>query len=623
MDPREIALRCQKKAYQISDAKYSNSFAGDLHPSGAFPRLPRREEAPAELTGALREHVSQILRGEWRAFGHLPLKVDDPPKWQHDYLVGRDFQTAASAFKLDHRAQPGGADIKIIWEPNRWNQLVRLAMAAWLLGDTRAQEKCIEWLHDWARKNNAFTGLNWTSGLETGIRLIQFAWIDELLRAAGVPSKTLEELRKLIVPAHVWYTWRYRSFGSSANNHLIGELAGLIAALVRWPAVAKISGSLDQLATLWEKEVLAQFEEDGGNKEQAIGYHFFSFEFCWQSQIALESAGLKVSPQVKERLRNAAAFFATVKPPGDPWDFGDGDNAWVTPLFADERNFTAEWARWITDSPSSPALRYWWGDFPAVPTMPEGWRVYAQSGVAIFRSTEWFLRFDFSPLGYLSIAPHGHLDALHLSVWHKGKPIIIDPGTGTYYADKTVRTYLADWASHNSPHLKTPPERFPRRIGTFLWAQHHAPPKLVRVSEHELRAEITLPYGTATRAVKVDPARRGITISDSFSRHGNAVVAARWKFAPELRLAQIAQDQFQVHGATVALRMDLRQGWRMTRSYNPPEEQRGRIAPTAAELGTVPLESLVSPAFRGLACAPYLAVESSEPGPFELIITAG
>src|SRR5262249_41754365 len=155
---------------------------------------------------ALSRNVDQILRGEWKAFGHLPLKISDPPRWQADNLIGKDLQSDRLAFKLDHRAQPGGADIKIIWELNRWYQLVRLAMAAWLLDPPKAKEKGIEWLPHWAQQNPPFTGLNWTSGLETGIRLIQFSWIDAFLTAAGVPNKTLQELRGRILPPHVWYT---------------------------------------------------------------------------------------------------------------------------------------------------------------------------------------------------------------------------------------------------------------------------------------------------------------------------------------------------------------------------------------------------------------------------------
>src|SRR4051794_31390319 len=167
MNPEEIRLRLRKKAFEWADSKYIRPEMLELQPSENFPILPQKSDAPAELLSALQQDVADIMSGKWKAFGHLPLKIDDPPKWQLDHLVRKDFQTTKCGFKVDHREQPGGADIKIIWEPSRWNQLVRLAMAAYLLDDEKAGQKCVEWLLSWTRTNQPFTGLNWTSGLVT------------------------------------------------------------------------------------------------------------------------------------------------------------------------------------------------------------------------------------------------------------------------------------------------------------------------------------------------------------------------------------------------------------------------------------------------------------------------
>jgi len=618
MSPREVLLRLEKKAHQKADRKYSLPTGFSLDAVGHFPRLPDKRLAPAELLAALARDAEEILGGRWKAFGHLPLTVHDPPRWQADNLVAKDLRSSTVAFKLNHRAQPDGADIKVIWEPNRWSQLVRLAMASWLLDHLKAQEKCIEWLHDWASANPPFTGLNWTSGLETGLRLVQFTWIDAFLSVAGVSTKTLNELRGRIVPPHVWYTWRYKSFGSSANNHLLGELAGLTIAQARWPELARTSAPLPQIGRLLEREILAQFAEDGGNQEHALGYHLFSWEFCFQSQHALEAAGAPLSSAAKERLTSAGRFYAAIKYETDPWDFGDSDNAWVTPLFADETQAAREWWRWF--SGSSPVLSYWWGDFqPHSP--PQGkWQIFPHSGYAVLKTDDWFVRLDFSPLGYLSMAPHGHLDALHLSVSFRAQPIIIDPGTGAYYADKSVREYLAGWSAHNSPHLKEPPLEYPKRFGTFLWSEHHKIPRFHLESPLSIWAEMQLPYGKAERTVTFLPESNSIRVRDTFTQtHTRRAVLTRWKFAPDSNIERAAPNDFRVG----PLRLRPSSAWKMARSYNPPDELRGKTAPNGAGLNNVPLDSLVSPAFRGIAAASYLALESDEQGPFELLVQPG
>jgi hypothetical protein len=614
MSPREVLLRVQKKAHQRADRQFNQPHLS-LHELGPFPRLPEKNLAPKGLLSALAQDTDCILRGDWKAFGHLPLRISDPPRWQADNLAGKDLQSSALAFKLDHRAQPGGADIKVIWEPNRWSQLVRLAMAAWLLDHAKAQEKCIEWLHHWASSNPPFTGLNWTSGLETGIRLIQFTWIDAFLVAARVPDKILQELRGRILPSHTWYTWRYKSFGSSANNHLIGELAGLIIAQARWPELSKISAPLGEIGALMEREILAQFAEDGGNQEQALGYHLFSWEFCFQSQQGLELAGAPLPQRAKDRLLAAARFYRDAKLGADPWDFGDSDNAWVTPLFTDETQTSAEW--WLWFSGRDGAINYWWGAFEQSVTENDKWQIFADSGYAVLKTGDWFVRFDFSPLGYLSMAPHGHLDALHLSVSFRGQPIIIDPGTGAYYADKAVRNYLAGWPAHNSPQLKNQPTEYPKRSGTFLWREHHKVPEFHVETPHAIRAEIELPYGKAERSVILSPDKNSITVRDQFTQtHTRGAVITRWKFAPECSIERLTGNEFRVGKVKLSAPT-----WKMARTYNPPEELRGKVRPTAAALGNVPIESLVAPAFRAIAAAPYLALESDEAGPFELLIS--
>ena len=256
--------------------------------------------------------------------------------------------------------------------------------------------------------------------------------------AAGPTHPALEEIRQRLLPAHVWFTWRHRSFGSSANNHLLGELAGLIIAISRWPALATWGASLAELQAAWEREVLAQFAEDGGNREQALNYQLFTWELCWQARRALQAAGRTVGDAVEIRLRLAADFYATVQVPSEPWDYGDSDSATVTPVFLDETTAQTEWLQWFSDPASSPGIRFWLGDAPPPAPQPGclpvagDWLLFPASGQAVCWTGDWQLRWDLSPLGFLDPAAHGHLDALHVSLWLRGIALVIDPGTGAY-----------------------------------------------------------------------------------------------------------------------------------------------------------------------------------------------
>ena len=74
-------------------------------------------------------------------------------------------------------------------------------------------------------------------------------------------------------------------------------------------------------------------------------------------------------------------------------------------------------------------------------------------------------------------------------------------------------------------------------------------------------------------------------------------------------------------GVSLAIKAGV--DWKPERHYNPPAELAGKSAETAAKLGGVPLEAIVSPAFRRVATGPYLVLESQGHGPVELLISPG
>jgi hypothetical protein len=566
---------------------------------GVFPQLPGAKAAPAGLREILAQDAAELLKGRWRAFGHLGLEVDQPPRWHRDYLAGRDLATTLPASRLEYRELPGGADIKLIWELSRWTALTRLAMAAHVLEDRLIAERCGQWLWDWHEHNPPGRGWNWTSALEAGLRLVQLTWMDALLAGCfepGVGEEAWGALMNRLLPAHARYVWRHQSFGSSANNHLLGELAGLIVATVRWPRLARWGAPVETLKGRLEREVLAQFAEDGGNREQALNYHLFAFELCWQARMALQAAGQKLAPAVEERLEKAARFYWNVQVDHDPWDYGDSDSAYVLPGFAREATAIREWRAWFARTRHSAVLDYWLGRPPELPGLNLGkpahtievgdWWIYPKSGIGICESGYWFLRWDLSPLGYLRTAAHGHLDALHLSIWHRGVALVIDPGTGAYYGDRELRARLAARAAHNGPSPED--ELGPRRLGPFLWSEHHAPPEWsVRDLEgtQSVRGVLRVADGTLRRSIRRLTAPDGWEVTDEYARGARqGRFQVLWQFGPGSIVQPLAERRYRVHRGEATIEVEPGEGWSTVEC----------------------VDAVVSPAFRRVTPAPGL-----------------
>jgi hypothetical protein len=153
----------------------------------------------------------------------------------------------------DYRHLDGGADARCAWEIARWSEMARLAQDAWLNGELESLRVAQRWMRDWLEKNPVGQGIHWTSPLEGALRLMNFCWIDALTRACGDAALIAEQERiaQDFVPMHAWWVWRKKSFGSSANNHLMGELAALVMVTKRWPSLGKRLRDAESICGGW------------------------------------------------------------------------------------------------------------------------------------------------------------------------------------------------------------------------------------------------------------------------------------------------------------------------------------------------------------------------------------
>ena len=616
MGPSELALRLRKKFFEFSDAKPTQWPELNLEHS-VYPKLPSVFKVPGSILEAVKYDADRISSGKIRFFGHLDMKVDSPPLWNRDYQSGINVETDKIAFKLDHRELPFGAAIKPLWEPSRWYGPVRLAQACWLHSNNKYGELAIEWLEDWVNKNPPFIGWHWTSALESGMRLIAFTWIDAFLTAYdnqsdGSLKKRLYKLRKEILLPHVWYTWRHRSFGSSANNHLLGELSGLAIAVSRWPNLSKLGPDLENLSKLIERETLIQFNPDGGNFEQGLNYHFYSWEFCWESRQALNIAGAlhdKRRDRIDNRLLQAAYYFKEIQVSSAPWDYGDSDSAYVLPWFLKEQFAATEWMQWLAGKEKESVFYHFMrGEFKDCVGTPEplpkqsGWRLFPDTGFLVKDSGKWKARVDISPLGSGSMAAHGHLDAQHISLWLNGEAMIIDPGTGDYHGNPNLRNWLASRDAHNGPCSKLAP--LAERKGLFLWSNIHPRP-LWSFNGDILETEVRIGESALTRTIKpLDGVNEGWMIRDFFEKTLGELAAfsVRWQFSPDCKVESIGDSSFRVESNSTVMVVELGTGWHNVELCKPDLDR-----------DDVEMDTIVSPRFMETNYASCLKL-SAKPG---------
>jgi hypothetical protein len=542
---------------------------------------------PAAAREAIVADAARILKGEWEMLGVVRSDMEQPD-WFYDPATGRRSAPDAYAFRIDQRDETAVGNIKQVWEVNRLQHLTLLASAWYLTGEEAYAQRVATQLQAWWRENPLLSGVNWTSGIELGIRLVNFAWIRRLL--ADWPGiKDVFERNDLALRQIRWhqeYLAAFESKGSSANNHVIAEAAGQVAASCAFPWFPESMRWRRAGLALLERELARNTFTSGINRELASDYHGFVAELGIFAVLEASAAGQPVSDEMWRLLcAMTDAMAALVDQRGQPPRQGDSDEGRVVLLDAPEHN---RWPALLSLAEAIFGRLDWW---PAL--VPYAGAVFARAlagprkeiagrpahrpdrftdaGITLLRTEpadgpEIWCRLDGGPHGFLSIAAHAHADALSVEVRHGGVDILADPGTYCYHGEPAWRKYFQSTIGHNTVEVGGQWQSVSG--GAFLWLRH-AQGREVAVEDDGLIARWTAehdgyqrltPAATHRRSVQLDRSSRSLEITDAVEGAGHALRMA-FHFGPSVT-ARIAQSAVALRwqgptGATYRASMEL------------------------------------------------------------------
>lgn len=439
-----------------------------------------------------------VLEGSVPAFGWTSLQAGWPADWLRDPVSGRRWPLVHWA-GLDYRAHGELGDPRCVWEVNRCHHLVTLGRAFVLTREQKYAHAVWDAIASWIAANPPYFGVNWASPLEVAIRLMSWVMALDLVGGEGADE---ERARDLAVS--VWLQARHVSdnlslYASSRNNHLIGEAAGLEAAGAKFRRLPGAAEWARKGRRHVEHEVLAQVTADGVPREQAFQYGVFVLEFC----LAAAGGGRQVSDGLAERVGRLSAFLSAVAgSDGSLPSIGDGDGGRAYQLSEhpgrQPQSGTACGAilaglpapRGFRPPDAEPAV-WLLGPGPVGRWLDAGSRAPADAGSSAFIEGGYFVPrggaqhgvIDCGPLGYLSIAAHGHADCLSVAICLDDDWAITDPGTYCYHRERLWRNHFRGTAAHNT--VTVDGENQSRMLGPFMWGRR-ARAKAVRWASHPL-----------------------------------------------------------------------------------------------------------------------------------------
>ncbi|NVD99995.1 alginate lyase family protein [Massilia sp. BJB1822] len=591
MGAPEIAWRVQqllqKKASKFGLGLAARAPAPELHRFGAaFVGDP----AAGVDQGAVCAAADAVLAGRWNVFALRDLPLGFPPQWNRDPKTGTMAPMQLGKL-IDYRSEGVVGDIKYLWEPSRHLELVTLALAWRLSGERRYAEGARELLQSWFAQCPYPQGVHWTSSLELAVRLLNWAFAWQLL--GGQASFLFEGeggqrfLRQWLdnVYQHCHFIRGYFSRHSSANNHLFGEYMGLFVAAVNWPCWPEAARWQALAQRGLEEEALRQNTEDGVNKEQAIYYQHEVMDMMLLCQRIGAVNGVGFSQAYRQRLERLAEFVAALMDAGGHVPMtGDADDAQMVrlgyePGWCPYRSLLASCAllfsrsdfkakagrlddknRWLFGAAGAARWDELGAAAPEQPVLafPQGG--YYLLGKDYGQAGEVRLVADCAPLGYLSIAAHGHADALAFTLSLGGEEFLIDPGTYAYHTQKLWRDYFRSTAAHNTVQVDGQDQS--EIGGNFMWLRkatarllaHAATGELqVFEGEHDGYARLADPV-LHRRKVEFDSNRNALVVKDILECRGEHELALHWHFAEGCK-AQGTRSQLSIEGERARLNM--------------------------------------------------------------------
>ncbi len=580
MSTAEVGSRAARHAAFAADAA-SWHVARPLwrrrwHADGLPPTPPRpaigflTRERAGEVRTAFPEASSRLVdaaeaaaQGRFRFFGYPGCQVDLLGDFAADPLSGRRWPSS-HAKHIDYRTARYG-DPKWIWELNRLQFLPQLVAASLLTGDDRLAHTAVRSAVHWCGTQPVGRGIAWANGFEAGLRGISLALAWDAQNAT-MPDA---DRSSLLTSLHQHASWIGfdPALHSSANNHRVGELAGLATIAMLAPELPGSPEWLDEAMEGLAQESGRQIQADGTGAEQAFAYHVFVCDLLLLVMAVADASGQRVPAEIGDALeRSAVALWAELGP-GEPAPaYGDADDGRALLLDDAPLRDPRATAAAIAARFGSPQARAVAGELDATSlwlfgpagrerfeatTPAEGPGSVTLRDRVILRRGGTRTTLDTGPLGYLAIAAHGHADALSVTLARDGAEIVVDPGTGSYFGDAERRRYFRGTASHATVTVDGLDQS--ESAGPFAWRAHaRAWPVLVdldrgiAVAEHDGYGRLEDPVRHRRVVVATDD---GVLVYDRLDARREHHYSQRWPFAPRL-------DAVPAEGALLELLAD-------------------------------------------------------------------
>lgn len=353
-------------------------------------------------------------------------------------------------------------DIKVIWEYNRLEFILPMAVKFVKSNDNLYKRNIIEMLDIWEDQNKYEYSINWNNNLEVAVRAINIVLTLMVLSDDELNSKYMNLL--YLHGLHIYNEIDYSNC-CIPNNHIIGEATALLL-------LSKII--VNKECNRWYKKsikILDKYidtiEVDGVSKENSFSYQWFVTKMYIFSLCFIEDDCLfkKINDRVNKSLKVLSYIYINK----DVYlHYGDNDDGFLYTIY-EKYNIIEDvkeyYNYFINNKIGNETLLferilYKFNNKRIVNDVVNSSKCFCNKKIFVYNDNNNLIFFNAK-----NIEGHAHNDSLAINLIINGKEVLLDSGTYSYNLDRKTRSYYRGRESHSTILL----ENNAIEVGTFRW----------------------------------------------------------------------------------------------------------------------------------------------------------
>ena len=354
-------------------------------------------------------------------------------------------------------------DVKTIWEYNRLQYLLPLALKYIKTRNDKYKDNIVEIIKKWEKSNEYEYSINWNSNLEVAKRAINISLTLMILSDQNLNQKYSNLL--YLHAKHIYHEINYSNC-CIPNNHVIGEATALL--LLSQIIDTKENKKWYRKSTKILEKYLAIIDKDGVSIENSFTYQWFVTKMYILSLCFINNTKLfnKINTKINKSL-NILKYIYINK---DIYlNYGDNDDGFLysTNNYYNIVEDIKQYYDYFSQSIETDELKIYkkilekFNQSNIIQLKTNDNKYFCNKKIFIYKDNENLIFFNAK-----NIEGHAHNDSLAINLIINKKEILLDSGTFSYNLNRQERSYYRGRESHTTIQLE---DNNATEIGTFRW----------------------------------------------------------------------------------------------------------------------------------------------------------